>query len=152
MNGSSLYNRGYIPQEHSKMVQAENGVEIGAVPQGIVTRQLNLDGGEWKDTPFFIAGIPDGAEHALPLKDGDKVAGKMITVRQTQDKKHHYVCMEDYKGNKFRVRAGKILKENLEGLASGTGVVLTYLGKKESTSTGNVFNDFKVEVIEGGLN
>lgn len=126
--------------------------KIGVPREGTRTKKLNESMEEWAETPFFIAGIPEGAEHAIPLEEGRRLSGKIVMLKESQDGKTHYVCLEDAGGNKFRVRAGKVVREALAPLAKGTEVILTYNGQKQSAKSGNTYKDFTVEVVEGNLN
>ena len=131
----------------------QGGVEVGLVPDGLKGEILNA-GDKWSDSAFFAPGLETNSEHMTALPVGGRVAGILRQLRRTkhevETKRKNYACMEDLKGNLFRIQTPGQLKYALEEAGIGATVIITYKGKEFVKAYEKELHQFEVEVVKRG--
>lgn len=135
------------------MTQGQQGVEIGAVPNGLKGTAMN-QGDPWADSLFFAPGLAEDSAHMKAFPVGSRVAGVVKALRRTKNDvekdRKNYACLEDLKGNKFRIQTPGQLKYSLEQAGIGATVIITYEGKKYVESHKKELHQFNVELVKAG--
>lgn len=123
---------------------------MGARPENVTARKI--EGGVWKDTPYFAPGLEEDSDHMKAFPIGSTLIGRLVDIRETKAEKaedrRNYACLETTDGQKFRVQAPGSLTYKLGEAGVGSLVEITYRGKEQVEGYKQPLHQFDVEVLE----